>query len=68
MFISMSPWGFPHEVKKIVTLYEQGQMTLENALCALSNKYDSRIERVNTLSGLRSVIEFGTPVVCSYLI
>lgn len=61
MFISTSQWGFPHD---IITLYEQGQLTLESAICALSSKYDSRIERVNTSSGLRSVIQFGTPVVC----
>jgi len=61
MFISTSQWGFPHD---IITLYEQG---FESAICALSSKYDSRIERVNTSSGLRSVIQFGTPVVCTYL-
>jgi hypothetical protein len=68
MFIPSNQWGFPHKVKKIVTLYEQGQMTLEGALCALSGMYNSRIVRVNTSSGMRSVIEFGTPVVCSYLV
>lgn len=71
MFNARSKWGFPHNMKDVVRLYDKGILTLEEALIRLGDMYPSNISTVFTYGddGVKiphTRIEFGCPVVCTF--
>lgn len=71
MFISMSKWGFPHKIARIVALYNEDKLSLEDCLVQLGEVYPSHIKTVYTYENSKKVghtcIEFGCPIVATYI-
>lgn len=72
MFTSTSKWGYPHKVAQIVSQYEEGIITIREALTKLNNMFGSSIIKVyytydpdgNKIN--HTCVEFGLPVTVIY--
>ena len=70
MFVSTSKWGFPHKVARVVSQFNNGALSIGDALIELSKMYSSTINTYYTyIDGKKcghTCIEFGCPVVARY--
>ena len=72
MFSTTSRWGFPHKVARIVKMYEDGLLSIEDALVKLGDICGSPNIKTYQTYGTdgtkynHTCIEFGCPVVVQY--
>ena len=71
MFSTTSKFGFPSKVARIVSLYNEGKLTLEDCLAKLAEMYAYDIKTYYSYSEGKkcshTCIEFGCPVVVQYV-
>lgn len=72
MFSTTLRWGFPRKVADVVAWYENGSITLKEALTKLGKMYGSSITTYYTYDKngskiTHTCIEFGCPVVAQYV-
>lgn len=73
MFSTTCKWGFPHKVARIVSQYEEGLLTIENALSKLSSMYGVPTIKTYYTYGqdgakyAHTCIEFGCPIIVQYV-
>lgn len=67
MFYATSPWGFPYKAGLIIDRFNDGEMSLTDALSELGKIYSSKVGRVNTFNGERTEITFGVPIIARFV-
>lgn len=67
MFYATSPWGFPYKAGCIISRFNEGKISLTDALSELGKEYTSKVGRVNTSKGERTEITFGVPIIARFV-
>ena len=65
MFYPTNSWGFPRDIRDVVSKFDKGEISLTDALSTIGSKYSSYVSEVNTSYGTRTEISFGVPCVAT---